>query len=587
MARTVTTATRKKSESFTPLPANKALRAPPQKSALELAVEKLRSDFDSYQELPDLPHHSVDDLPSASPAGRRVYVTDEVGGAITAFSDGVDWRRESDRRVVMRLPRVIIFNGQSNMAALPEGTLGVSSTSRLLGPDLFVFNEVTQTFTQAADAGANSKYSTGAGAGQYGTLLMRRIADQTGDSVRAFCLAYSSQGITYFLPASGTAAFFGDNTQHATLNNYNLLKAQVATSGVIPELYVLCQGEADAGTSQAAYYANLKTLFDQTRIDYPGIKWLIVATIGDANDRGSGGGPCTGIRGAAHQLAAENPGVVFVQDNADMLGSTVYFDGVHYNHIGYEESAERSFGLLRGDTPRPDVNVVEDILDVFSWTEYFSGLKTVSLGRVTQWASDIPPNTTVMVPHTNSPEHVSADSEFNNNSVIKFNRANAETLKLLGLTATDSWTLFCVAKTDLLGATQHLMAVQDAGNANRMTFEIVGQSNQHQYFYDGGGASFTGTPGYGANIVRPHSFCFIHDFSNTMLLLYVDGDLFGTATVAGTESQMTDVWLGSLIGTNTLEGRVACYGFGRGVIATPSEVLNMHRAVREIYKLAA
>lgn len=39
-------------------------------------------------------------LPSASTAGQIIFVSDETGGAVIAFSDGTNWRRVSDRAVV-------------------------------------------------------------------------------------------------------------------------------------------------------------------------------------------------------------------------------------------------------------------------------------------------------------------------------------------------------------------------------------------------------------------------------------------------------------------------------------------------------
>lgn len=39
-------------------------------------------------------------LPTASQPGQMIYVTDEVGGAVPAFSDGSSWRRITDRAVV-------------------------------------------------------------------------------------------------------------------------------------------------------------------------------------------------------------------------------------------------------------------------------------------------------------------------------------------------------------------------------------------------------------------------------------------------------------------------------------------------------
>lgn len=49
-----------------------------------------------------LKSHTVTSLPSASVAGAgaMIFATDEIGGAIPVFSDGVDWRRVSDRSTV-------------------------------------------------------------------------------------------------------------------------------------------------------------------------------------------------------------------------------------------------------------------------------------------------------------------------------------------------------------------------------------------------------------------------------------------------------------------------------------------------------
>lgn len=47
-----------------------------------------------------LPSFTVSTLPSANPAGQMLFVTDETGGSIPAFSDGTNWRRLSDREIV-------------------------------------------------------------------------------------------------------------------------------------------------------------------------------------------------------------------------------------------------------------------------------------------------------------------------------------------------------------------------------------------------------------------------------------------------------------------------------------------------------
>lgn len=47
-----------------------------------------------------LPSYVKTSLPSATPAGRLIYVSDATGGASIAYSDGSSWRRVSDNTVI-------------------------------------------------------------------------------------------------------------------------------------------------------------------------------------------------------------------------------------------------------------------------------------------------------------------------------------------------------------------------------------------------------------------------------------------------------------------------------------------------------
>ena len=47
-----------------------------------------------------LPSYTTSTLPSAAVAGAMIYVTNEAGGAVPAFSDGTNWRRVTDRAIV-------------------------------------------------------------------------------------------------------------------------------------------------------------------------------------------------------------------------------------------------------------------------------------------------------------------------------------------------------------------------------------------------------------------------------------------------------------------------------------------------------
>lgn len=77
-----------------------------QKFGLELArdyqqlVQAVNKIFETG--LPRAPSFTVAGLPSAATvtAGSTVYVSNESGGAVLAFSDGANWRRVTDRAVV-------------------------------------------------------------------------------------------------------------------------------------------------------------------------------------------------------------------------------------------------------------------------------------------------------------------------------------------------------------------------------------------------------------------------------------------------------------------------------------------------------
>lgn len=48
-----------------------------------------------------MPEYTVATVPDAANAPRSwIYVSDEAGGAVPAFSDGTDWRRVTDRAVI-------------------------------------------------------------------------------------------------------------------------------------------------------------------------------------------------------------------------------------------------------------------------------------------------------------------------------------------------------------------------------------------------------------------------------------------------------------------------------------------------------
>jgi hypothetical protein len=47
-----------------------------------------------------LPSYAASSLPTNKQAGQLVFLSDDIGGACIAFSDGTDWRRVSDNTII-------------------------------------------------------------------------------------------------------------------------------------------------------------------------------------------------------------------------------------------------------------------------------------------------------------------------------------------------------------------------------------------------------------------------------------------------------------------------------------------------------
>jgi len=63
-------------------------------------MTRVESTFFRQGRIPRLASFVVAELPSAETPGELIYVSDETGGSVIAFSDGTDWRRVTDRAIV-------------------------------------------------------------------------------------------------------------------------------------------------------------------------------------------------------------------------------------------------------------------------------------------------------------------------------------------------------------------------------------------------------------------------------------------------------------------------------------------------------
>lgn len=63
-------------------------------------LESLEVSFFRQGNVLRVARHDVAALPSATVPGEIIFVNDETGGAVLAFSDGTNWRRVTDRAIV-------------------------------------------------------------------------------------------------------------------------------------------------------------------------------------------------------------------------------------------------------------------------------------------------------------------------------------------------------------------------------------------------------------------------------------------------------------------------------------------------------
>lgn len=63
-------------------------------------MTRVESAFFRQGRIPKVASFTVATVPSATEPGQIIYVSDETGGAVIAFSDGTNWRRVTDRAVV-------------------------------------------------------------------------------------------------------------------------------------------------------------------------------------------------------------------------------------------------------------------------------------------------------------------------------------------------------------------------------------------------------------------------------------------------------------------------------------------------------
>ncbi len=477
------------------------------------------------------------------------------------------------KRGTLGLPRTplrILMWGQSNGAAIPVGTLGQSEISSLLGPDLLSSNEAG-TFAQMGDGAGNFRGNgSSACGGQVLTRLMRRIANASGQTVRAWAHCYTGQGIEYFLPGSVTRAHYTDGTQHASKNNYTLLTDAITGSAITPDLMIHFQGEANSvGMDQPTYYANLRALWEARHALYPAAHLLIWTTLT--------GGASNAIAAAQAQLASEEP-MVHLVDTRDMFGNTAFWAptgaGEHYsNHLGYDRAADRGWAVLQR-AARDDVPSVDHIEDLSSlFTHFYSYRHSLTGLSIDPWQPNVGTDSLVSVSGYGVPRHVVSDSAFGGRTSARFRSGKAATLTDSITQSGIDWTWFGTVRLGNVGADMCLFSLRDPDGSNHSWTVKVKTGGDLVAEY---GGSEVGS-GVQLDLDAAQTIGVVIDGTGVVARLYVNGALASTVALPGTQQNPTApvVWVGSRFGTSQFfDGWIHSFSFGNAAATTPQIALS-------------
>lgn len=475
-------------------------------------------------------------------------------------------------------PTTILINGQSNAAAIPPQYLGYSAFDTYLGSDIQAWYQTDGAFVQAIDGSANTIADAsgngdgpGPGLGLIGSYVARQAADASGETVYCFALARSGKGIGYFLPTeSSDLAEYEDGSSHGTLNNYDLLKAQVDASGRTVQAIIWCQGEGDAGTTQRAYYDSLRDLLEAWAEDYPGAHVYLITTIGDSGGE-IGGSDVTAIRAAQVELANENPHVHLV-DTSDMEGVTAYFgpgtDTSHYSkYVGYDEVARRVWATMQSTT-RDDVSNVTHGDDVRAWAHRYLYRHNVVGGLVTTWQDDIGTKS-VGVSGTAPSRSANVTAIANRSSIVWDGSDDTLATAALGESGT-AWTVFVVAKLTATGSAQMLAHLYDSGGPELglLLDNGSGKPAVRQ------GSTTTAFSSATAPDTGWHSFALV--VSGTSATFYLDGVSDDTATITSQNLTTPALHVAATQGASEyLGGETACL-YVVNAAASSGEIADMH-----------
>lgn len=451
---------------------------------------------------------------------------------------------------------VILWNGQSNAVGLLSTSANAGWMAQHIDTDLLGWSEAAGDWAQLEERGAAVSTSGGiTGGGQVATLVMRRLIEGgAAASLRLLAGAHTSQGIAYFKDDSSTLAYYLDNTQHATLNNYDLVKSYADASdetalGV--GLIVFIQGEADAGMSQATYFGHLNTLIQSWARDYPNAGVLLVLT----NELTAANTEFVGVNAAKEQAAALYPHVHTLDLTAFTDRTSLqYLTEYHYTDaLGYEELAEAiARVVLTGANDRATPADVDDLIDNGqTWVHRWKYKNQSTVTEVGTWVDEIAGK---HLTGGDSPLLVRNDANLGNRSAKNFEVADTE-WQQVALTGTDSttWTAVIIGWLTSTAGTQTAFELNDGTPRTAFNIASTFGGGRPQVFINGSSTTFTSAPALDTD---PHVWVLAVD--TTEARLYMDGALVDTQAVSPSAMTGPTLYFGALVGvTQWLDANIA------------------------------
>lgn len=495
-----------------------------------------------------------DDLDQAQDAGELLTVAN-TNGVRSAFGAAAAAGTAPLVFGINRNARVHLVLSQSNGVAEPHSPQkGYGADRAQLGADILAVN-LAGSIVPAVSGGANVRINTdgtgtgtGPGLGLKFARFARLLADELGESVTFCALGRTGQGYPYHEKASATLAYLGevgDNTQHATLNEYLLAQSLLTTAELTPDVIHVEWGEAQGAETKASFKPKRLEYIEDLHADYP-LASIILHTPVAAPVTGAT--QYDGVRDADAELASELDYVHLYDAEplaasltadvlSDMRETSADPTGVHWSQDGFVRNGERFFLWYR-DQAIP-AHTAMDAPGVGALLHYAEKRSVSAPSNHVAWPNHATVSKTLspLGGDADTPQHVPFLAALNNRPATLF----SATTKALGvgtvaITDNDLLTMIVVLyPSDVATANQQVVSAYNSTvTGARLGLQLVNPSGGMMSMHGVGGTDYSFGAG-AAPLAVPQVLALVHGASDVRLYRAGNGAIgqVGNALVYG------------------------------------------------------